>query len=415
MQEVLQHYLRQGSKPVAVVLDCTKAFDLAKYDIMFGRLLERGLPAIVVRVIAYSYAEQVAWVRWGCSCCSGTFPISNGTRQGSVASPAFWNIYLDPLFTALREMGVGCHVAGVFMGVVGYADDLILLAPSRQAAQMMLKKCEQFCRENNIQFSMDKDPRRSKSKAIYIVGPRGGGLPKPEPLMLCGRPLPWVERVEHLGHALHQDGLMSQDCREKRAQMIDSSVKIRESFDFAHPAEQILAVSKYCSAVYGSNLWDLGSREAEMLTNAWRTGHKLAWDVPRHCRTYLVQTVLAPHDASLRACLLNRSVGFFRGLLASPSKEVTVAALLAARDLRSNLGSNLALVRAVSGLDPWVAGRAHLQAALEAADRVPVPQQDAWRAPYLEKLLRARLQAYYSADTVEEKRLQELISSLVKN
>ena len=65
MQEVLQHYLRQGSKPVAVVLDCTKAFDLAKFDIMFGRLLERGMPAIVVRVVAFSYTEQEAWVRWG--------------------------------------------------------------------------------------------------------------------------------------------------------------------------------------------------------------------------------------------------------------------------------------------------------------------------------------------------------------
>ena len=77
---------------------------------------------------------------------------------------------------------------------------------------------------------------------------------------------------------------MAQDCKEKRAQLIDSSVKIREAFSFAHPAEQILAVAKYCSAAYGSNLWDLGSREAVMLTNAWRTGHKLAWDVPRACR-----------------------------------------------------------------------------------------------------------------------------------
>ena len=85
-----------------------------------------------------------------------------------------------------------------------------------------------------------------------------------------------MERAEHLGHALHQDGLMVQDCREKRAQLIDSSVKIRESFAFAHPSEQILAVSKYCSTAYGSNLWDLGSREAHMFTNAWRTGHKLA-------------------------------------------------------------------------------------------------------------------------------------------
>ena len=92
MQEVLHHYLREGSKPVAVVLDCTKAFDLAKFDILFGRLLERGMPAIVVRVVAFSYSEQLAWVRWGRSCCSRTFRITNGTRQGSVASPAFWNI-----------------------------------------------------------------------------------------------------------------------------------------------------------------------------------------------------------------------------------------------------------------------------------------------------------------------------------
>ena len=89
------------------------------------------MPAVVVRVLVYSYTEQVAWVRWGRSCCSGTFGIANGTRQGSVASPAFWNIYLDPLFTALRELGVGCYVAGVYVGVVGYADDLILLATKK--------------------------------------------------------------------------------------------------------------------------------------------------------------------------------------------------------------------------------------------------------------------------------------------
>ena len=92
---------------------------------------------------------------------------------------------------------------------------------------------------------------------------------------------------------------MLQDCREKRARMIDSSVKIRESFSFAHPTEQILAVTKYCSAAYGSNLWDLGSREAQMFPNAWRTGHKLAWDVPRSCHTFLVQEGTGLGEAAL--------------------------------------------------------------------------------------------------------------------
>ena len=89
---------------------------------------------------------------------------------------------MDPLLSVLREQGVGCHVAGVYVGVVGYADDIILLAPSRHAAQLILKTCEQFCDANNIQFSTNKDPARSKSKAIYVVGPRGGELPRPKPL-----------------------------------------------------------------------------------------------------------------------------------------------------------------------------------------------------------------------------------------
>ena len=112
-----------------VVLDCTKAFDLAKYDILFRRLLQQGMQAIVLRVLAYSYTEQVGWVRWG---CSGTFGITNRTRQGSVASPAFWNVYLDPLFTMLREAGVGSHVGGLFVGAVGYADDQLICEDQRE-------------------------------------------------------------------------------------------------------------------------------------------------------------------------------------------------------------------------------------------------------------------------------------------
>ena len=89
--EVLQHYLRQGSKPIACVLDCSKAFDLAKFSLIFSRALDSGLPAVVVRVLLHSYKEQEAWVRWGRRCNSETFGFSNSTRQGSCASPALIN------------------------------------------------------------------------------------------------------------------------------------------------------------------------------------------------------------------------------------------------------------------------------------------------------------------------------------
>jgi hypothetical protein len=54
-------------------------------------------------------------------------------------------VYLDPLIKDLRALRVGCHVGQLFMGVMAYADDLVLLAPNRAAAKQL-----------KIMFSLDK-------------------------------------------------------------------------------------------------------------------------------------------------------------------------------------------------------------------------------------------------------------------
>ena len=88
-------------------------------------------------------------------------------------------------------------------------------------------------------------------------------------------------------------------------------------------------------------------------------------------------------------------------------------ALLATRDIRSTLGSNLAHLRAKTGLDPWEVTKGQLKVALGRATRNEVPECDYWRPELLQKLLTARLQAHYSADLVEEERITTLINSLV--
>ena len=40
--------------------------------------------------------------------------------------------------------GFGCNIGGAYVGVVGCADDLLLIAPTRDEAQQMLKICDQF-------------------------------------------------------------------------------------------------------------------------------------------------------------------------------------------------------------------------------------------------------------------------------
>ena len=74
---------------------------------------------------------------------------------------------------------------------------------------------------------------------------------------------------------------------------------------------------------------------------------------------------------------------------------------------------NLWLVRELTNLNPWTAHYGKLRAALQAEQRVRVPDLDRWRLNYLMSLLRQRREAYTSAEEEQEKELTELIESLV--
>ena len=82
----------------------------------------------------------------------GIFSIVNGTRQGSILSPSLFAVYVDDLLVELRSLGVGCKVAGIFMGAVGFCDDLLLLAPTRDGMQVMLDTCQRFAARHNLIF-----------------------------------------------------------------------------------------------------------------------------------------------------------------------------------------------------------------------------------------------------------------------
>jgi hypothetical protein len=275
VMEVANHFLRNGTPCIVTLLDCTKAFDKCSFYALFKKLCDKNLPPIVIRVLIFVYQEQTAWVKWG-DARSSCFRVTNGTRQGSVPSPIFFAVYIDDLLLELRRLGVGCHIGDVFVGAAGFADDLILVAPCRSAMAQMLEKCESFAKKNNLTFSTDPDPSKSKTKCMYICGKTREPM-YPAPLQLYGVDLPWVVHATHLGHELHQDGTMELDAKMKRAGFIENSTEIREMFGFAHPSQILGAVQVYTCHFYGSMLWDLFGKMAGQVYRAWNTCVMLAW------------------------------------------------------------------------------------------------------------------------------------------
>ena len=176
--------------------------------------------------------------------------------------------------------------------------------------QQMLDVCGDFANRHNITFSTDPNPARSKSKCMFITGSKRN-LSNPVTLCLGKNELPWVTNAMHLGHELDISGSMEHDAKVKRAEFIQKSTEIRETFSFASPVEVLRALKIYCSSFYGAMLWNFCGQNAEQLFNSWNTAIKLSWSCPRDTRSYLVQEVLSCGLDSAKSDIITRYGKFF--------------------------------------------------------------------------------------------------------
>ena len=272
----------------------------------------------------------------------------------------------------------------------------------------MLEICEKYAKNLNLMFSTDPNPAKSKSKSIYMTGPALHHLPKPVPLKLYGQDLPWVSHATHLGHELHEDANLDFDCKSKRANFIDKSLSIRETFKFAKEEQVLKAVQTYCCDFYGSMLWNLYGEQAGQFYRCWNTCTKLCWDLPRSTHTYFVDNILSCGFASIRQQVLSRYIKFFRSLLSSPSKEVAVISRIASVNVSSNTGANLLNIKLESKLCPWSAPLSRFKDVLFRPS--PIPDQEHWRVSLLPKYINIRKKQQLDCSDTEF--IDNLIESL---
>ena len=145
-------------------MDCTKAFDTIQHSKLFSKMLEAGVPGILVRLLVHIYRRQRAEVRWK-NTNSEQFAISNGVRQGAILSPILFCFYMNDLFSIMRDSRTGCHLGSYYVGCLGYADDLLLLW---SGLQEMLTMAEVYAEEHRISFSTNILPEKSKTKGIVF-------------------------------------------------------------------------------------------------------------------------------------------------------------------------------------------------------------------------------------------------------
>ena len=204
------------------------------------------------------YVQQSCKVKWNKSYFL-SFSIVNGVRQGAVPSPRLFSLYINKLLMSLESSGLDCNIGNYFYGASAYADDIILLSPTRSGLQDMFNICYQYFKDHDITISTHPDPCKSKTKCIFF--PYGKQEKSPTHLLMGDTRLPWVNQWPHLGNNIHNDdfrypgkGSLNHDLSEKRQSFIGKFHGLFQEFGFADSELMIKMVEIYAMSFYGSQL-----------------------------------------------------------------------------------------------------------------------------------------------------------------
>jgi len=328
--EVVSYYLQNGSPVYCTLLDASKAFDRVHYGKLFEELLRKGLCPIVCKLLLLQYTTQQYCVSF-CNELSDRFTVSNGVKQGGVLSPILFNIYMDILLRKLKATGMGCYVGNIFAGALCYADDIILLTPSRKAMKSFLSVCEDYSTDYKLMFNA------SKSKTIMFNSMSLNSMEN-DKFILSGKAIDIVHNHLHLGNYF---GINSFELQIEK-NIKDLYVKfnlLMAQFSHVNVDTKYTLFKSFCLSVYGSQLWNCESNSCEKFYVAWRKCVRKLFRLPRRAHSYLLPYVC--EDMPIDTQLDCRFGKFFNSCLNCDNEVVRIVARNALGNPKSNLSASV--------------------------------------------------------------------------
>ncbi len=246
VKNVIEYYRSHHSPVYTCFLDASKCFDKINHWSLFKKMILKGMPMLLVRILAYWYRNQTFCVKWG-NITSSYFYVSNGVRQGGILSPYLFALYVNDLSEILNRSNVGLYICNNPVNHIYYADDLCIMASSPAGLQDLLNICSRYATENDIVFN-------HKKSMCVVFKPDKFKLICPD-ICLDGATVDYIENAKYLGVILNNKCRDDNDIqRHLRGFYARSNTLIRKFYNCTTEVKLTLFQS-YCLPSYCSHLW----------------------------------------------------------------------------------------------------------------------------------------------------------------
>ena len=333
VKETVQYFLNKKSNVYACMLDASKAFDKVHFGKLFKLLIDRKIPAVVIRLLLDSYTRQKICTVWN-GAKSRNFSAVNGVRQGGVLSPILFTIYFDEMIHKLEKSGIGCKIGVHYVGAFAYADDVILLSPSRSGLQCMINICELFGVEFMVTFNSTKT--QCMLFTLYEVTECG-------PIFLQKNELKWSTQLDHLGNILTKRLDDVKDMVKKKGSFVGSFNKFMSNFSHVQSTILKRLFQSYCSSFYGCTLWKLSVLYDDKICTEWNKAVRRVWRLPPTAHTRLLGPINGQLHISAQIAI--RFVRFYHRALNCDNPVVRFIAMSAMNNKQSYLRSNILFIK----------------------------------------------------------------------
>ena len=247
LTEFIEYFKRRSTSVYVAFLDASKAFDKINHWVLFKKLINRGIPIYLVKIIVLLVSTPVNVCQMGINYVK---QVSGNKRcaPGGVLSLFLLDIYVNELSELLSKSGIRGNLGGTIINHMLYADDICIVSLSSSCLQHLLNICSDYCERHDLTFNAKKSMCMYFSTSIN----KHCGFPV---IYLGNCECQFVNEVKYLGVMMHSSMKTTIDVtRQTRKFYMQANLLLR---NFRHCSDNVKCslFQTYCTNMYCCQLW----------------------------------------------------------------------------------------------------------------------------------------------------------------